>query len=70
MAAILLSTGLVYEVPATRAQVNAALAAGPAADTAVNGVATTFRTSAVMAVSDTVEGLRPKYLAPIMEQPA
>jgi hypothetical protein len=65
MAAILLSTGLVYEVPATRDQVNTALAAGPKADTTVNGVGVSFRTASVMAVADTVDGLRSLYLTPV-----
>lgn len=64
MAAILVTGGLVFEVPATRDQVNTALAGGPKADTTVNNVPVSFRTSAVMAVADNAEGLRPLYLRP------
>lgn len=59
MAAILLSNGFIYEVPATRDQVNTALGAGPKADTTNGGVPITFRTAAVVAVADTVAGLQP-----------
>lgn len=64
MAAIMLNTGVVYEVPATRAQINGKLATDPAADTTVGGVGVTFRTSAIIAVADTLDGLIANYVIP------
>lgn len=58
----MLNNGYIYEVPATRDVVNAALAAGPKADTTVNGVGVSFRTAVVMSVADSVEGLKPTQI--------
>lgn len=58
MAAIMLITGSVMMVPETRTQVTTALAsAAGAATTTINGVQTTIRSAAVIAVADDINGL-------------
>jgi hypothetical protein len=59
MAAIKLTTGEVYDVSGvTRQTALDVLARDGAATGLVNGVQTTFRSAAVIAVSDSLEGLR------------
>lgn len=65
MAAIMLQTGLILETAATRDQVLTALAsAGGVATGTINGVQVTVRAAGVLAVSDTLEGLRPSLVMP------
>jgi hypothetical protein len=65
MAAIMLSTGTVLVVAETRTQVlNALSGAGAAATGTINGAQATIRASAVLAVADTVDGLRGQVVAP------
>lgn len=66
MAFVMLITGLILEVPnATRDQVLQPLGGATGIATGqVNGVTTTIRASAVIAVSDSIEGLRPTMISP------
>lgn len=62
-AAIMVQTGLCFEIAETRAAAKGALAAATA-DFTVDGVLTTFRSTAILAVADTLSGLRPTMVQP------
>lgn len=64
MSAIMLTTGLCFEVAETRANIGGK--AGALIDLTVNGVATTFRAASIIAVADSLDGLQPSYVAPKM----
>lgn len=66
MASVMLITGLILEVPnATRSEILQTLGGATGIATGqVNGVTTTIRASAVVAVSDSIEGLRPTMISP------
>jgi hypothetical protein len=68
MAAIKLSTGEVLISAATRDQIVTALAGTTGVATGqINGVATTVRSGHVIAVADTIEGLRGQIVAPLAD---
>lgn len=69
MSAIMLTTGLCFEVGETRTQAKQLLGgANQAVDLTVNGVVTTFRATAIIAVADSLDGLAPSYVAPKMPE--
>lgn len=69
MAAIKLSTGEVLISAATRDQVITALAGTTGVATGlINNVNTTVRSAHVIAVADTIEGLRGQIVAPVADQ--
>lgn len=73
MASVMLTTGLILNIPGvTRDQVITALSSATGSATGqVNGVTTTVRAAAVIAVADSIEGLRPTMMTPILiENPA
>lgn len=67
MAAIMLSTGLCFDVAESRASTISKLG-GATADLTVNGILTTFRASSIIAIADRMTGLQPTMVSPNLVQ--